>query len=103
MTIALKQTQSQIKEKELSQFKMKKMTNYLQPSMTYQHQIIEKNLTRVFNEEFLAKHSEKDLGPIIDKVNKQDLFSLKQTNPIFHKFDAIYPLHQLVVCYSIID
>ena len=44
-----------------------------------------KNLIRVFNEEFLAKHSKKDLVPIIDMVNKQDWLSLKQTNPIFHK------------------
>ena len=44
-----------------------------------------KNLMRVFNEEFLAEHSKKDLGPIIDMVNKQDWLSPKQTNPIFHK------------------
>ena len=44
-----------------------------------------KKLMRVFNEEFLAEHSKKDLGPIIDMVNKQDWLSLKQTNPIFHK------------------
>ena len=40
---------------------------------------------RVFNEEFLAEHSKKDLGPIIDMVNKQDWLSLKQNNPILHK------------------
>ena len=44
-----------------------------------------KNLMRVFNEEFRGEHSKKDLGPIIDMVNKQDWLSLKQTNPIFHK------------------
>ena len=38
----------------------------------------------VFNDEFLAEHSKKDLGPIIDMVNKQDWISLKQTNRIFH-------------------
>ena len=65
-----------------------------------------KNLMRVFNEEFLAENSKIGLGPITDIVNKQDWLSLKQTNPLFHKirkFDAIYPLHRLVVCYSIID
>ena len=43
------------------------------------------NLMKVFNEEFIAENSKKDLGPIIDLVEKQDWLSLKKTNPIFHK------------------
>ena len=43
------------------------------------------NLMRVFNEEFLAEHSKKELGHIIDLVIKQDWITLKQTNPIYHK------------------
>ena len=61
------------------------MKNYLKPSTTYQHRIIEKILMRVFNEEFLAERSKNDQGPIKDMVNRQDWLSLKQTNPIFHK------------------
>ena len=30
------------------------------------------NLMKVFNEEFIAENSKKDLGPIIDLVEKQD-------------------------------
>ena len=41
---------------------------------------------RVSNEEFLAEHSKKDIGLIIDMVNKQYWLSLKQANRIFHKF-----------------
>ena len=40
---------------------------------------------RVFNEEFSAEHSKKDLGTIIDLVTKRDWLSLKKTNPIFDK------------------
>ena len=40
---------------------------------------------KVFNEEFIAENSKKDLGPIIDLVEKQDWLSLKKTNPIFYK------------------
>ena len=43
------------------------------------------NLMKVFNEEFIAQNSKKDLGPIIDLVEKQDWLSLKKTNPIFYK------------------
>ena len=43
------------------------------------------NLMKVFNEEFIAEISKKDLGPIIDLVEKQDWLSLKKTNPIFYK------------------
>ena len=38
---------------------------------------------RIPNKEFLAEHSKKDLGPIIDLVSKRD--RLKKTNPIFYK------------------
>ena len=40
---------------------------------------------RVFNEEFLAEHSKKDLGPIIDMVTNEDWQTLKQSNPIYYK------------------
>ena len=43
------------------------------------------NLMRVFNEEFIAENSKKDLGPIIDLVEKQDWLTLKKANPVFHK------------------
>ena len=43
------------------------------------------NLMRVFNEEFIAENSKKDLGPIIDLVQKRDWLTLKKVNPIFHK------------------
>ena len=43
------------------------------------------NLMKVFNEEFIAENSKKDLGPIIDLVEKQDWLSLKKTNPVFYK------------------
>ena len=43
------------------------------------------NLMRVFNDEFIAENSKKDLGPIIDLVEKQDWPTLKKANPIFHK------------------
>ena len=43
------------------------------------------NLMRVFNEEFIAEISKKDLGPIIDLVEKQDWLTLKKANPVFHK------------------
>ena len=43
------------------------------------------NLMKVFNEEFIAENSKKDLGPIIDLVEKQDWLSLKKTNSIFYK------------------
>ena len=44
-----------------------------------------RNLMRVFNEEFIAENSKKDLGPIIDLVEKQDWLTLKKANPLFHK------------------
>ena len=40
---------------------------------------------RVFNEEFTAESSKKDLGPIIDLVEKQNWLTLKKVNPVFHK------------------
>ena len=40
---------------------------------------------RVFNEKFIADNSEKDLGLIIDLVQKRDWTRLKKINPIFHK------------------
>ena len=43
------------------------------------------NLMRVFNEEFTAENSKKDIGPIIDLVEKQDWLTLKKTNPLFYK------------------
>ena len=43
------------------------------------------NLMRVFNEEFIAENSKKDLGPIIDLVEKQDWLILNKANPVFHK------------------
>ena len=43
------------------------------------------NLMRVFNEEFIAENSKKNLGPIIDLVEKQDWLKLKKANPVFHK------------------
>ena len=61
------------------------------------------NLLRVFNEKFLAEHSKKDLGPIIDLVIKQDWLTLKQTNPITTRLDATYLSRQLVVYYLIIE
>ena len=39
----------------------------------------------VFNEEFLAEHSKKDVGPMIDMVINKDWLSLKKSNPIFNK------------------
>ena len=44
-----------------------------------------KNLLRVFKEEFLVENSKKDLGPVIDLVQKRDWTTLKKVNPIFHK------------------
>ena len=43
------------------------------------------NLMRVFNEEFIAENSKKDLGPIIDLVIKKDWNTLKKVNSIFYK------------------
>ena len=43
------------------------------------------NLMRVFNEEFIAENSKKDLGPIIDLVLKDDWSTLKKIKPVFHK------------------
>ena len=42
-------------------------------------------LMRVFNEEIIAENSKKDLGPIIDLVEKQGWLTLKKANPVFHK------------------
>ena len=42
-------------------------------------------LMRVYNEEFLAENSKKDLRPIIDLVEKHDWLTLKKANPVFHK------------------
>ena len=43
------------------------------------------NLMRVFNEEFIAENSKKDLGPIIDLVEKHDWLTLTKANPVLHK------------------
>ena len=40
---------------------------------------------RVFNEEFLAEHFKRNLGPINDMVTNKDWLSLKKANPIFYK------------------
>ena len=40
---------------------------------------------RVYNEEFLAETSEKDLGSIIELVQKRDWLMHKMVNPVFHK------------------
>ena len=49
------------------------------------------NLTRVFNEKFLAEHSKKDSGPFIDRVTNRDWLSLKKPTPYSIKSVAIYP------------
>ena len=49
------------------------------------------NLMRVFNEEFLADHSKRDLGPIIDMVTNRDWLSLKKSTPYSTKSGAINP------------
>ena len=61
------------------------------------------NLMRVFNEEFIAENSKKDLGPIIDLVEKQDWLTLMKANPVFHKIYAIYPLLNQAVFYMTTD
>ena len=61
------------------------------------------NLMRVFNEEFLAEHSKKDLGPIINTVNNRDWLSLKKSTLSSTKSVGIYPLHQLFACYLVTD
>ena len=43
------------------------------------------NLNRVFNEEFIAQASIKDLKPIIDLVTTQNWEDLKKVNPLFYK------------------
>ena len=40
---------------------------------------------RVFNEEILAENSKKDLGPIMDMVQKRDWLSLKKAFLIYYK------------------
>ena len=40
---------------------------------------------RVYNEEFLAENSKKDLGSIIELFQKRDWLMLKMVNPVIHK------------------
>ena len=43
------------------------------------------NLMRVFNEKFIAGNCKKELGPIIDLVEKQGWLTLKKVNPVLRK------------------
>ena len=44
---------------------------------------------RVYNEEFLAEHSKKGLGPITDWVTKRDWLSLKKLILHFKRYAEI--------------
>ena len=59
------------------------------------------NLMRVFNEEFIAENSKKDLGPFIDLLIKKDWNTLKKLIPSFTKFIVTYSLLHQVAYYMI--